>query len=291
MSRAGAIAAALAEAWGELQPALELRPTSGGCINSTARFVASGRRWFVKWNERELPGQFAAEAAGLRALAAVECGLRVPSPLVWDDGGPGRSFLILEELGSAPPGPRDDERLGQGLAALHAASDARGFGFQGDGYCGATPQPNRWTPTWVEFFREQRLEHQLGLAAARGLPAETLGWGRRVSARLDELLGPREPSALIHGDLWAGNLHHAPEGPALVDPAAYYGHREAELGMMGLFGGFSPRVFASYREAAPLAPGWEERVELYSVYHLLNHFNLFGGSYAAQAARVLRRFA
>lgn len=291
MSREAALARALSAALGVPLAALALRPAAGGCINAAATCVAGGRAWFVKWNERDLPGQFAVEAAGLRALAESACGLIVPRPLAWDDGGPGRGFLVLEELQSAPAAPESDEVLGRGLAALHAASDARGFGFDLPGYCGATPQPNPWTSCWSEFFREQRLGHQLRLAAGRGLSADALSLGERVCARLDELLGDPEPSALLHGDLWSGNLFHSARGPALIDPAAYYGHREAELGMMVLFGGFSARVFAAYREAAPLAPGWEERVELYSAYHLLNHFNLFGGAYGAQAARVLRRFA
>lgn len=286
------MAAALAEALGSPLEDLALDPAGGGCINSAATTTAAGRRLFVKWNDRPLAGQFASEAAGLAALAASGTSLVIPAPIAWRDDGLGRSFLVLEYLAPGSRGRGFDEALGRGLAELHRASDPRGFGFELEGYCGATPQPNGWLPSWAEFYRERRLGHQLRLAAARGLDPAALRDGERVCAHLEQLVGASEPSALIHGDLWSGNLHVAPDGrPALIDPAAYYGHREAELGMMTLFGGFSERVYAAYHEAFPLQPGWRERVELYALYHVLNHFNLFGGGYGAQAARLLRRFA
>ncbi len=292
MSRAALVAQALREALGEPVEGLSLDPAGGGCINSAATTEVGGRRLFVKWNDRPLPDQFAAEAAGLQALKDSGTSLVIPRPIAWSDAGPGRSFLVIDYL---PQGKRQrgfDEALGRGLAELHRASDARGFGFEVDGYCGATPQPNGWLPSWVDFYRERRLAHQLELARENGLDAEALADGERVSARLDQLLGEPEPSALIHGDLWSGNLHVAPDGrPALIDPAVYYGHREAELGMMLLFGGFGERVLAAYDEAFPLQGGWRERVDLYSLYHVLNHFNLFGGGYGTQAARLLRRYA
>lgn len=294
MSRRDLVAARLTEVLGGDPSAWSEASVSGGCINSAALWSRGAERVFVKWNERPLPGQFEAEAAGLEALRASASGLVVPAPLAWSDEGPGRSFLALEYV---PEGRRQadfDEALGRGLAALHRQSDPRGFGFTRDGYCGATPQPNAWRGTWLEFYGELRLEHQLRLAQARGLGASALSDGARLVERLGELIGPPEPSALIHGDLWSGNLHTSPQGqPGLVDPAAYYGHREAELGMMVLFGGFggtSGRVFSAYDEAYPLAPGWRERLELYTLYHVLNHYVLFGGSYGAQAAQILARY-
>jgi fructosamine-3-kinase len=295
VSREAALARAFGEALGVEVGPLSLRPAGGGCINTAATVDAGGETWFVKWNDRPLPGQFAAEAAGLEAMRESGSPLVVPKPLVWSDA-PGASFLALEYL---PPGrkqPSFDEALGAGLAALHRASSDAGFGFSVDGYCGATPQPNGWLPDWPTFYRERRLEHQLRLAAGRGYGGEALRVGERVCARLEALIGPGavdpEPPALIHGDLWSGNLHVAPDGrPGLIDPAAYYGHREAELGMMVLFGGFSERVFAAYHEAYPLQPGWRERLDLYTAYHVLNHFNLFGGGYGSQASRLLARYA
>ena len=292
MSRAGEVARVLGAALGRELSDLHLDPAGGGCINSAATTVVDGARYFVKWNDHPLPRQFEAEAAGLAALAASGSGLRVPRALAWSDAGPGRSFLAMELLATGRRAAGFDEALGRGLAELHRATSARGFGFDLDGYCGATPQPNGWLAEWPAFYRERRLGHQLALARERGLPAADVQAGERLCARLDELLGDPEPPALIHGDLWSGNLLVTEDGrPALIDPAAYYGHREAELGMMILFGGFAERTYAAYDEASPLQPGWRERVDLYALYHVLNHFNLFGGSYGAQAGRMLRRWA
>lgn len=289
MSRERALAAAFAEALGVDVPQVALEPVGGGCINQAAVCEVAGERWFVKWNDRPLAGQFAAEAAGLAALAAAESGLVVPSVLVHSDV-PGAAFLVLGYLERGARGPRFDEALGQGLAALHRSS-APEFGFALDGYCGATPQPNARCASWLEFYRERRLGHQLTLARAAGFPSEGFRAGQRLLARLEAWIEDDEPPALIHGDLWSGNLYPCAGGrPGLVDPAAYYGHREAELGMMTLFGGFSQRVFAAYDEAFPLAAGWRERLGLYELYHVLNHFNLFGGGYASQAESLIRRY-
>lgn len=289
MSRERALRAAFAEALGESVADVDLSGVAGGCINQAATCEVTGQTWFVKWNDRPLTDQFAAEAAGLRALAEADCGLRIPRVLAHSDV-PGAAFLILEHLPRGSRGPGFDEALGQGMAALHRATSGSGFGFACEGYCGATPQPNGWLTDWVEFYRERRLGHQLDLARARGFPAEAYRTGQRLLERLPEWIADDEPPALIHGDLWSGNLYVAEDGPALIDPAAYYGHREAELGMMSLFGGFSARVYAAYEEAYPLRAGWRERQGLYELYHVLNHFNLFGGGYGGQAARIMQRY-
>lgn len=290
--REEAIARAVAGALDLPLAPLALRDAGGGgCINRAATCTAGGRTWFVKWNDHPVPGQFTAEATGLLALGASGTPLVVPAPLVWSDE-PGRSFLVLEHLPSGARCAGFDDLLGRGLALLHARTSARGFGFEVDGACGATPQPNGWLARWVDFWRERRLGHQLRLARARGLPAADVARGERLLDRLDDWIADDEPPALIHGDLWSGNLHVTTAGqPALIDPAAYFGHREAELAMMTLFGGFSRRVFQAYEEVRPLRPGWRERQDLYALYHVLNHFHLFGGGYGAQAAAILRRYA
>ena len=167
------------------------------------------------------------------------------------------------------------------------------FGFEEDNYIGATPQPNAWTDDWVTFFAEQRLGFQLRLAADNGFGGELARLGERLLSRLGELIDePAEPACLLHGDLWGGNYLCDAEGqPVLIDPAAYYGRREAELAMTTLFGGFDSAFYGAYEEAWPLAPGSAERLEIYKLYHLLNHLNLFGGGYLGGCLGVLRRFA
>lgn len=295
MGRDERLKAAIAEASGVPQQSVTLRPTTGGSINRAALAeVEGGRTFFCKWNDRPLARQFGAEAAGLAALRAAKSGLRVPEAIAFDDSSPGESFLVIEYLHPGTRGPGFDEALGRGLAALHRCADRRGFGFESDGYCGATPQPNPWTHDWPTFYRDHRIAHQVRLAKSRGMPTDGLRALDRLLDRLPSLLtasSDAAPSALIHGDLWSGNLIASEDGPALVDPAAYFGHREAELGMMTLFGGFSPRVYDAYREAWPLFDGWRDRQDLYALYHLLNHYHLFGGGYGDAAVRIARRYA
>ncbi len=279
------ITAAIAAALGRPVTVRGLRRVGGGCINEAAVADTPEGPLFVKWNRSPPPGLFPSEAEGLRALRTGA--LVVPRVL-----GATEAVLVLEYLPPGSPVADFNERLGRGLARLHA-NTAPAFGFGVDGYCGTTPQPNGWMPRWPDFWRERRLGFQLDLAArTRGVDPQDRRAGERLLARLDDLLGEAEPPALIHGDLWSGNLHVAPDGlPALVDPAAYFGHREAELGMMVLFGGFSDRVFQAYDAERPLQPGWRERLPLYSLYHLLNHFHLFGGGYGRQAFAIVRRYA
>ncbi len=284
MKREQAIAVALS-----CEPAeVRFTPVGGGCINQAARVEYPHGVAFAKWNDRPLPGQFRAEKAGLQALAAAASGLVIPRVLAVRDEDCQSAFLLLEYL---PPGTRAadfETRLGNGLANLHRHSDARGFGFDCDGYCGASVQPNSWRTDWATFYAELRLSHQLQLCQDRGLDRGIVRQLEVLIRTLPDRLADPEPSALIHGDLWSGNLHSTADGqPALLDPAAYFGHREAELGMMVLFGGFGERVFAAYDEAYPLQPGWRERLPIYTLYHVLNHYALFGGGYAAQILRQL----
>jgi fructosamine-3-kinase len=201
-------------------------------------------------------------------------------------------FLILEYLDATPRAKGFDDLLGSGLAALHRAA-AEQFGFAHDNFCGATPQPNAWTGTWVAFYGAWRIGHQLALAVDAGhLTQPEARRVDRVIMRMGDWIDEPPASSLIHGDLWSGNLHRDRAGrPALIDPAVYYAHREAELGMMTLFGGFSARVFDAYHEAFPLEPGWRDRQPLYQLYHLMNHLNLFGSGYHGEVMTIVRRFA
>lgn len=275
----------------------EVTPVEGGCIHQASRLATSAGPFFAKWHPAPPPGLFGAEAAGLQALRNSGSALVVPEPVAWSDGdeedSPGPAFLITDWLATGSPGQDFDEALGLGLAALHRASAAE-FGFARDGYCGLTPQANGWLPRWADFYRERRLEPQLRLAVdGRRLDSSARQIFYRVLDRLDELLADTEERpALLHGDLWSGNLLATTEGrPALVDPAAYYGHREAEFGMTMLFGGLAPAVYSAYENAWPLLPDWRERNGLYQLYHLLNHVNLFGEQYVAMAVGTARGYA
>jgi fructosamine-3-kinase len=267
------------------------RALSGGDINEAyALTLADGRTVFAKTNPRAPTAMFPAEAEGLRWLAEARA-LRVPEVLaVSEAGGEGPPFLVLEHLDSAARRPDFDEELGRGLAALHRFG-APGFGLARDNFIGKLPQANAPLPAWPAFYRARRLEPQLRLAVDRGLASSRMRRGLDwLLGGLPDLCGPPEPPARLHGDLWGGNLLVDDHGaPCLIDPAAYGGHREVDLAMMRLFGGFGSKVFAAYEEAFPLAPGHEERVPLYQLYPLLVHVNLFGGGYLSQVEAALER--
>ena len=190
-----------------------------------------------------------------------------------------------------PPGGGRDAGTGtRALAALHRHT-AAGFGWNRDNTIGTTPQQNRWTADWAEFFRDRRIAPQLALAATNGHGLRSQDDGSRLLDAIPALLAGHVPAAsLLHGDLWSGNAARLQGGdPVVFDPAVYYGDREADLAMCSLFGGFGADFFAAYREAWPLPPGHELRRELYNLYHVLNHANLFGGGYVAQAEAMIGR--
>jgi fructosamine-3-kinase len=269
------------------------RPLSGGDINEAyALELADGRRVFLKTNAHADAAMFPAEARGLSWLEQARC-LRVPSVLAVAPGSreaPG--FLVLELIESARRCADFDVRLGRGLAELHR-SGAASFGLDHDNFIGRLPQSNRVRPSWPEFYWQQRLLPQLERAARAGHVSVALRKRfDRLQQRLPEWVGPAEPPSRLHGDLWGGNLHVDERGlPCLIDPAVYGGHREIDLAMMRLFGGFGSRVFDAYSEAFPLAPEHEHRVPLYQLYPLLVHVNLFGASYVGQVARALEPYS
>jgi fructosamine-3-kinase len=283
-----ALAAALAQSFGTR--VISASRLAGGDINEAfAVELGDGRRVFVKANAHAPHGMFRAEARGLEFLGAARA-VRVPRVLALSDAPP--CFLALELLDSAPRRPGFDEELGRGLAALHRATPGV-FGLDEPNFIGSLPQSNVAHARWSDFYRRERLEPQLERASRQGRASPAMRRGfERLFERLDALAGDEEPPARLHGDLWAGNLHADERGaPCLIDPAVYGGHREMDLAMMRLFGGFSERVFAAYAEAFPLAPGHAERVPLYQLYPLMVHVNLFGGGYARSVESVLERYA
>jgi fructosamine-3-kinase len=266
---------------------------SGGDINAASQVaLADGRRVFVKTQARSYPGMFSCEAEGLAWLGEAHA-LRVPEVLAVSDGQSGApAFLALEWIEPGTRGPRWEEQLGRGLAALHDAG-ADGFGLPYDNWLATLPQSNATRPSWASFYAEQRLLPLLERVARQGHASRSVQQGvERVVASLDALCGPSEPPSRLHGDLWGGNaLCDARGEPVLIDPAVYGGHREVDLAMMRLFGGFSARCFSAYDEAHPLAPGHERRVALYQLYPLLAHVALFGSGYVGQLERALRELA
>ena len=260
-------------------------PVAGGCIHRCFVLEGGGRRYFAKTNDSSTLDSFAAEADGLAALAAA--GARVPAPLCRGQASE-HAFLVLEHLELRGNG--DYAALGRSLAAVHSVHGET-FGWHRDNYIGRTVQLNRRSASWSDFWRETRLGPQLELARKNRLGRDLVGKGERLAEALPRLLSRHAPAAsLLHGDLWSGNSGFLADGtPVLFDPAVYWGDREADLAMTELFGGFPQDFYSAYAKAAPLAPGYAVRKTLYNLYHVLNHANLFGGGYAAQAERMIER--
>lgn len=281
-----AIARSISETSGETFTVHEQQSVGGGCINSAYRIGDGRRSFFVKLNTPHGLDMFEAEADGLRELGAAGA-VKVPVPLVTGIAA-GQAYIVMEalELG----GSGSAARLGQELASLHRTTRSH-FGWYRDNTIGSTPQYNSEDESWVAFWRRQRLMPQLEMAARRGAGGVLQKKGERLRAGLPGFFRDYSPlPSLLHGDLWAGNYAYCHDGtPALFDPAVYYGDREAEIAMTELFGGFGRDFYDAYNEAWPLDEGYAVRKTLYNLYHILNHYNLFGGGYAAQAEAMIDR--
>ena len=267
------------------------RSVSGGCI-SQAEIVTleNGRRYFVKSNS-STPDLFVAESTGLAALRSTQT-VRVPQVIGTDVTKLGIGFLVLELIETGQPGREFEAEFGRALAEMHMQSRHNRFGFHADNYIGSSSQINQWKTNWVEFWATNRFGFQLSLAEQNGhATAEFSKRFQRIISRLDTLISTDEDASLIHGDLWSGNFMVSASGkPVLIDPAVYYGSREAEFGMTTLFGGFGAEFYDAYQERWPLADGWQDRVELYRLYHLMNHLNLFGAGYFGGCMEILKKY-
>jgi len=267
---------------------LEAKPLTGGDINAAYRLQAENVSFFVKLNNPARLAMFEAEAAGLEALALTQS-IRVPK-LIACGKTADHAFLVLEYIELKKLNPRSEHTLGQQLAQLHRQKQPY-FGWHRDNTIGSTTQVNGQYHDWVIFWQEQRLGHQLKLAAANGYAGRLQILGERLCANLKPLFSGYQPQpALVHGDLWGGNTAADERGnPVIYDPACYFGDRETDLAMTELFSGFSPAFYQAYQAVYPLASGYAGRKTLYNLYHILNHLNLFGQGYLPQAETMISK--
>jgi protein-ribulosamine 3-kinase len=263
----------------------------GGCINHAVKISTSAGDFFLKWNASAASDVFQKEAAGLAEMRSIDNSLLVIPEVIWSkdtDDLPG--LLLMEYLAPALSSIGYSEQLGRGIARLHRKKAAQ-FGFHHDNYCGTTVQDNSWNGNWPDFFAKQRIwTLVLQISSSRGMATEELKVYEKLIRKIPDILAHQTFPSLIHGDLWSGNYLYSAHGPALIDPACYYADREMELGMMNLFGGFPSRVWDAYQEEFPLPLEWRERLDLYQLYHVLNHYLMFGVSYKYQALQIAGRY-
>jgi fructosamine-3-kinase len=282
---------------GRARKIVEVAPLTGGCINHGARLTAEGGAcFFLKWNAHAPPRFFDAEAEGLRALAAARA-LRVPSPVARGGRSGTPAWLLLEYIPAGSPAADFHERLGHGLARLHASAPAgTAYGWGRSNWIGSLPQTNRASRSWSEFWRDERLAPQLDRARERGL---LRGPRARVLERVLDLVPSaladvdHGPVHLLHGDLWSGNAYAGPAGePVIIDPSVYHGHGEVDLAMTELFGGFGARFYEAYAEVGTVTAAYAAyRRDLYQLYYLLVHVSLFGAQYEERTLAAAARAA
>jgi len=260
-----------------------------GVLNQCFIFETDKGKFFVKVNGKNDLAMYEAEANGLKSLKETHT-LRVPVPHYWAAEGD-HSFLIMEYIQLKHHTPSSQQTLGRLLAKMHLVKGPGKFGYEIDNTIGTTPQINTWNDNWVEFFLTNRLEFQLRLLERTVGDTEILRKGEKFIEQYSAFFeGLEVVPSLLHGDLWSGNTAADEQGePVIYDPAVYYGHHEADFGILLLFGGFSQEFHEAYREIIPMAPGFEERQLGYQLYHYLNHYNLFGSSYRPSCMQILSR--
>lgn len=279
----------LRQSFGSGAGILNMEKRGGGSINEALVLRTTVGSFFAKWNNlSDKRGLFRAEKKGLELLASCQC-IRVPKAYAAYEEGP-HGYLLMELLETGDPEFGFWEDFGQQIAALHRhTSDS--FGLDEDNYCGSLRQVNTPQSRWSTFFIENRLQPMLKLAVDNNkADAGVVKKMESLYTKLDEIF-PEEKPALLHGDLWGGNFMCTLSGEAAIyDPAVYYGHREMDLGMSRLFGGFDLEFYEAYDEAYPLQPGWQKRLDICNIYPLLVHVNLFPGSYIQSVKNILSRF-
>ncbi|MCC5614093.1 fructosamine kinase family protein [Nostoc sp. CHAB 5836] len=278
------IDAHISQVTGEKFQSQQRRSVGGGCINQGYAVSDGEITYFVKQNLASQVAMFEAEALGLQQMIAT-ASIRVPKPICWGTAA-NSSYIVLEWLELGGGDSNSWGEMGRKLAAMHKASSSQGFGWKINNTIGSTLQINTWTVDWVEFYVTHRLGYQFQLARRGGgnFPKQD-----KLLAAIPKLLADHQVQpSLVHGDLWGGNAGCTASGePVIFDPATYFGDREVDIAMTELFGGFPAGFYKSYNQVFPLDAGYEQRKTLYNLYHILNHFNLFGGGYASQANRMI----
>lgn len=268
---------------------LQSASVGGGSINHAMKVESTSGIFFLKWNDaKKFPGMFEAEARGLNLLKSKNV-IGIPEVIAADEAG-NYSFIVLEFIESGKRQKNFWQDFGSSLANLHKHTSEL-CGLNHDNYIGSLPQSNAQKKTWTEFFIEERLERQIALAKYSGaINNATIQQFNNLFKRLPEII-PEEKPSLLHGDLWNGNFITGADSNAwLIDPAVYYGHREMDLAMTKLFGGFSEEFYEAYNGTFPLQPGFSERIDIHNLYPLLVHVNLFGGGYLQEVKNILKRF-
>ncbi|MGV2829770.1 fructosamine kinase family protein [Myxosarcina sp. GI1(2024)] len=262
------------------------RSVGGGCINQSYRISGNGSSYFVKINRATQLEMFIAEAVGLQQMYDTQT-ITVPKPICWGTVNDS-CFLVLQWLDLGSGNGKAWELMGSQLAAMHQKGTSDRFGWERNNTIGSTPQINTWSDNWADFFAEHRIGYQLKLAKRKG---GSFPDTNEVVAAVREKLADRKPEAsLVHGDLWSGNAAITSDGkPVILDPATYYGDREVDLGMTEVFGGFPAAFYRGYNQTWQLDSGYQQRKTIYNLYHILNHFNIFGGGYGSQAQRMIRQ--
>ena len=279
----------LANALNQKIKVLGVEMQSGGCINTSVRAETNASSFFVKWNEAQFLDMFEKEALGLNELRKAES-LVIPKVLATGQLQ-GVAYMVQEFLEKAPETEKYSKALGEGLAELHQIK-AKSFGVGHNNYIGRLAQQNDSRETWLKFFVEQRLNVQFELAMRNGfVDGSFAGEFERFCERLPDIM-PQSKASLLHGDLWSGNAMATNQGASIFDPAVYYGAREMDLAMTELFGGFDSAFYDAYNANYPLGTSYKELVDVYNLYPLMVHVNLFGpnSGYLSSVKRIITRF-
>jgi fructosamine-3-kinase len=280
------IAQAITQATGTEYAIAKTTSVSGGCINQGYKVSGNHAEYFVKLNQASQVEMFAAEALGLKQIYATKT-ITVPKPICCGTVD-NYSYIVLEWLDLASGNNQSWTAMGQQLATMHQTGIGQSFGWERNNTIGSTPQINTWMDNWADFFAQQRIGYQLKLAKQRGGSFPDLN--QVVDAVRDRLASHQPEASILHGDLWSGNAAIATNrAPVILDPATYYGDRETDLAMTELFGGFPSAFYQGYNQTWQLNDNYSQRKSIYNLYHLLNHFNLFGGGYGSQALRIIEQ--